>query len=66
MTLLDHLETSPKNHESRIGKIDSDAVLPHFLSAPRNLRVADTEQENEKRALKKLLNGTCLAADGRY
>ncbi|KAH8019271.1 hypothetical protein HPB51_018666 [Rhipicephalus microplus] len=65
-TCLHHLETSPKNHESRIGKIDSDAVLPHFLSAPRNLRVADTEQENEKRALKKLLNGTCLAADGRY
>ncbi|KAL3224243.1 hypothetical protein MRX96_049599 [Rhipicephalus microplus] len=66
MTLLDHLATIPRNHESRIGKIISDAVLPHFLSAPHDLRGADTQQEDEKRALKMPFNGTCLAADGRY
>ncbi|KAH6937154.1 hypothetical protein HPB50_025800 [Hyalomma asiaticum] len=55
---------SPRSHESRSGKVFSDAVLPHFLSPGQDLCCGEPEQEDEKRALKKLLlNGTCLAAD---
>ncbi|XP_037506353.1 uncharacterized protein LOC119382636 isoform X2 [Rhipicephalus sanguineus] len=55
---------SPRNRESRSGKVFSDAVLPHFLSPGHDLCGGDSEQDDEKRALKKLLlNGTCLAAD---
>uniref|UniRef100_A0A131YK54 Microtubule associated tumor suppressor candidate 2 n=1 Tax=Rhipicephalus appendiculatus TaxID=34631 RepID=A0A131YK54_RHIAP len=54
---------SPRNRESRSGKVFSDAVLPHFLSPGLDLSAGDAEQD-EKRALKKLLlNGTCPAAE---
>lgn len=53
---------SPRNHESRCGKVFSDAVLPHFLTPGNDLGGGEPEQEDKKRALKKLLlNGTCLA-----
>ncbi|KAH8041632.1 hypothetical protein HPB51_017077 [Rhipicephalus microplus] len=55
---------SPRNRESRSGKIFSEAVLPHFLSPGLDLSGGDAEQD-EKRALKKLLlNGTCPAVEG--
>ncbi|XP_050038797.3 uncharacterized protein [Dermacentor andersoni] len=54
---------STRNHESRSGKVFSDAVLPHFLTPGHDLGGGEPEQEDKMRALKKLLlNGTCLAA----
>ncbi|KAL1425773.1 hypothetical protein MTO96_018932 [Rhipicephalus appendiculatus] len=33
---------TPRNHESRSGKVSFDAVLPHFLSPGHNLRGGDS------------------------